>query len=102
MFIWTAWTNAANKYYSSAGHHEQKNKETVSQIKVLVVTIKQIKLDLQHSLFSYDILNLMYWFKCYTISQFHLQYYLSSQRTQQYIISSFDKESNDCKCLLFM
>ena len=41
MFIWTAWTNAANKYYSSAGHHEQKNKETVSQIKFSAVTIKQ-------------------------------------------------------------
>ena len=41
----------ALKYYSSAGHHEQKNKKTTSQIKFLTVTIKQqIKLVLQHSL----------------------------------------------------
>ena len=43
--------SAANKYYSSAGHHEQKNKITTGQIKFLAVTIKQqIKLVLQHSL----------------------------------------------------
>ena len=34
-------TSAANIYYSSAGHHEQKNKKTNSQIKSLAVTIKQ-------------------------------------------------------------
>ena len=32
--------STANKYYSSAGHHEQKNK-TTSQIKFLAVMIKQ-------------------------------------------------------------
>ena len=32
--------SAANKYYSSAGHHEQKNKKTTGQIKFSVVTIK--------------------------------------------------------------
>ena len=32
-------TSAANKYYSSAGHHEQKNKH--QSIKFLAVTIKQ-------------------------------------------------------------
>ena len=42
--------SAANKYYSSAGHHEQKNKKTTVQIKFLAVTIKQgIKLVLRHS-----------------------------------------------------
>ena len=42
---------AANKYFSSVSHHEQKNKKTTSQIKFLAVTIKQqIKLVLQHSL----------------------------------------------------
>ena len=41
--------STANKY-SSTGHQERKNK-TTSQIKFLVVTIKQqIKLVLQHSL----------------------------------------------------
>ena len=33
-------TSAANKYYSSASHHEQKNKN-ISQIKFLAVSIKQ-------------------------------------------------------------
>ena len=32
--------SAANKYYTSAGHHEQKNKKTTGQIKFLAVTIK--------------------------------------------------------------
>ena len=42
--------SAANKYYSSVGHHEQKNIKTTGQIKFLVLTIKQwIKLVLQHS-----------------------------------------------------
>ena len=37
--------STANKY-SLAGHHEQKNKKTTSQIKFLAVTIKQqIKLN---------------------------------------------------------
>ena len=34
-------SNAANKYYSSAGHHEQKDKKTTGQIKFLAVTVKQ-------------------------------------------------------------
>ena len=43
--------STANKYYSSASHHEQKNKKTSGQIKFLLVLIKQeIKLVLQHSL----------------------------------------------------
>ena len=33
--------STANKYYSSAGHHEQKNKKITSQIKFSAVTIKQ-------------------------------------------------------------
>ena len=33
--------STGNKYYSSAGHHEHKNKKTSSEIKFLVVTIKQ-------------------------------------------------------------
>ena len=45
MFI----DSAANKYYSSASHHEQKNKKTTCQIKYLAVTIrKRKKLVLQH------------------------------------------------------
>ena len=44
-------SSAANKYYSSAGHYEQKNKKTTSRIEFLTVTIKQqIKLVLRHSL----------------------------------------------------
>ena len=40
----------ANKCYSSAGHHKQKNKKSTSQIKFSTVTIKkQTKLVLQHS-----------------------------------------------------
>ena len=43
--------STANKYYSSAGHHEQKNKKTTGQIKFLAITIRQqIKLVLQYSL----------------------------------------------------
>ena len=43
--------SAANKYYFSADHHEQKNKKTTSQMKFSVVTIKQqINLVLRHSL----------------------------------------------------
>ena len=43
--------SAANKYYSSAGQHKQKNKKNTGQIKFLAVTIKQwIKLILRHSL----------------------------------------------------
>ena len=33
--------SAAKKYYSSASQHEQKNKKTTSQIKFVVVKIKQ-------------------------------------------------------------
>ena len=33
--------SAANIFYSSVGHHEQKNKKTTNQIKFLAVTIKQ-------------------------------------------------------------
>ena len=44
--------SAANKFYSLASHHEQKNTKTTGQIKFLVVTIKQqIKLVWRHSLF---------------------------------------------------
>ena len=40
----------ANKYYSSVGHHEQKNKKTTSQINFSMVTKEQyIKLLLQNS-----------------------------------------------------
>ena len=43
--------NAANKYYFSAGHHEQESQKTTAQIKFSAVTIKQqIKLALRHSL----------------------------------------------------
>lgn len=31
---------AANKYYSSASHHEQKDQKTTDQIKSLAVTVK--------------------------------------------------------------
>ena len=42
--------NTGNKYYSSAGHYEQKNKKTTRRTKILAVTVKQqIKLLLQHS-----------------------------------------------------
>ena len=34
-------TSTANKYYSSAGHHEQKNKKNNGQIKFSAVIIKQ-------------------------------------------------------------
>ena len=44
---------AANEYYSSAGHHEWKNKKTTGQIKLSAVTRKQqIKLVLRHSLYK--------------------------------------------------
>ena len=43
--------SAANKWHSTPGHREQKNRKTTDQIKFLVVTIKQqIKPVLQHSL----------------------------------------------------
>ena len=43
--------SSANKYYSSAGHHEQEIKKTTGQIKFLTVAIKRgIKLVLWHSL----------------------------------------------------
>ena len=43
--------NAANKYYSSASCHEQKNKKTTGQNKFSAATIKQqIKIVLQHSI----------------------------------------------------
>ena len=32
--------STANKYYSSASHHEQKNKKATGQIKFLAVTTK--------------------------------------------------------------
>ena len=35
-----SYSSTANKYYFSVGHHEQKKKNT-SQIKFLMVTIKQ-------------------------------------------------------------
>ena len=53
--------SAANKYYSSASHHEQKNKKTAGQITFSAVTVKQQKKQ------SHDILFvtkcLIYWFK---------------------------------------
>ena len=40
-------SSAANKYYFSAGHHEQKNQKNTGQIQFLPITIKQrIKLSL--------------------------------------------------------
>ena len=33
--------STANKYYPSAGHHEEKNKKATGQIKFSAVTIKQ-------------------------------------------------------------
>ena len=91
---------AANKYYSSAGHHEQKNKKTTGQIKFLVVTIRQrIKLVLQHSLCKkeFDVLVQV------LPLQFHLQYFLSSQITHNNILLQLlNKEFKDWKCLLFV
>ena len=53
--------SAANKYYSSVGHYEQKNKKTTVQIKFSTVTVKQqIKLVLGHSLCKEM---WMYWFR---------------------------------------
>ena len=44
-------SSAANKYCSSAGHDEQKNKNITDQVKFSAATIKQqIKLLLRHSL----------------------------------------------------
>ena len=37
-------TSTANRCYFSSGHHKQKIKKTTGQIKFLAVTIKQIKL----------------------------------------------------------
>ena len=43
--------STANKYYVTAGHHEQKNAKTTGQIKFSAVLIKQrTKLVLRHSL----------------------------------------------------
>ena len=61
-----SYISTANKYYFSAGHHEQKNKKTTVQNKFSVVTRKQrIKLVLRLSLcksgFTYCHLNV---FKC--------------------------------------
>ena len=53
--------SAANKYFFSAGHHEQKNKKTTGQIKFLAVTIKQIKPVFRYSPLCKYLL--MYWFK---------------------------------------
>ena len=53
LFLWMGFNclSVANKYYSSAGHHEQKNKETTGQVRFLLVTIRQqIKLVLRYSL----------------------------------------------------
>ena len=91
---------AANKYYSSAGHHEQKNKKTTGQIKFLVVTIKQrIKLVLQYSLCKNEFNVLAQVLPL----QFHLQYFLSSQITHNNILLQLlNKEFKDWKCLLFV
>ena len=40
--------STANKYYSSVGHHEQKNKKTTCQIKFLAVPIKQQSYSIVH------------------------------------------------------
>ena len=40
ILLYSSWSSTANKYFSSASHHEQKNKKMTSQIKFLVVTIK--------------------------------------------------------------
>ena len=46
-------SSTANKFYSSASHHEQKNKKTTGQIKFSAVTVKQqIKVVLQHSIYE--------------------------------------------------
>ena len=59
----------------SAGHHEQENKKTTSQIKFFVVTIKQqIKLLLQDSLCK-----LMLMYLVQMLLQFHPQHFLSNQ-----------------------
>ena len=55
--------SVANKYYFTAGHHEQKNAKITGQIKFTAIKIKQrMKLVLRH--FSIVKMNLMYWFKC--------------------------------------
>ena len=41
MFQFWYTSSAANKCYSSVGHHEQKNKKITAQIKFLAVKIKQ-------------------------------------------------------------
>ena len=75
--------SAANKYYSSVGHHEQKNKKTTGQIKFLAVIIKQqIKLVLRHSLCKNEF-NVM--LQVLPL-QFHIQYFLSSQITDNNIL----------------
>ena len=92
-------TSAANKYDFSAGHHEQKNKKPTGQIKFLAVTIKQ-------HLNKNQSYNILYVNKCECISlivpiaQFHLQDFLYSQITQQYIITSFHKESKFAFCVV--
>ena len=48
-YINTTWCSAANKYYSTASHHEQKNKKTTGQIKLSAVTKQRIRLVLQHA-----------------------------------------------------
>ena len=90
--------STANKYYFSAGHHEQKNKKPTGQIKFLVVTIKHLNKNQSY--------NILYVNKCectssiVPIAQFHLQYFLYSQITQQYIITSFNKESKFASCVV--
>ena len=86
-----------NKYYSSASHHEQKNKKTTGQIKFLAVTVKQqIKLVSRHSLCENEYIG-----SSVAVAQFPLQYFLSNQITQLYIITSFNKEFKNCKCSLY-
>ena len=78
------YVSIANKYFS-AGHHEQKNAKTSSQIKFLLVTIKQQTklLVLRHSLLQKSI-------QCIgssdVVAQFHLQYYLPCQITHNNIL----------------
>ena len=70
--------SAANKYYSSVGHHEQKNKKTTGQIKFSAVTIKyQIKTSPSDILY---VNKCQYIGSSVAVAQFHL-HFLSSQIT---------------------
>ena len=75
--------SAANKYYFSASHHEQKNKKTTGQIRSSAVTIKQqIKLFLQHSQCKNEFNVLVQVLSCMVC----LQYFLASLTTHNNIL----------------